>query len=936
MQGFQNLTDSGSGFIDSVKGMFDGVTGSLEAMQARLKADALIKIAGAIGILAASIFLLSMIDSDDLQRSLLGITAMFVQLGVALAVFENISQGPGLKNLPILAAALTALATAILILSVSVLILSNLEWDELLRGLTGVTVLLGGLAGAARLMSGHTKGLFTAGAGMLVIAAAINILVSAVKDLAQLNLGDLAKGLGGVLTLLMSISLFLKTANLDGMGLFKGLGILLLATSIKVLASAVSQFAEMDIGSMIQGLSAIVVILAALAGFSKVTADTKGMLSMAVSMTILGAAMLIFAEAVDRFGSMSLEELGKGLLGMGGALAIVAGALRLMPKNMLVTSAGMVIVGAALNLIADAVRNMGGMTWDEIARGLVTLAGALTIIAVAMMFMNGSLAGAAATLVVAAALRVLAPVLQTLGEMSWGEIAKGLVVLAAVFVIFGAAGLLLAPVTPVLLGLSAAIALFGIGLALAGAGVLAFSVGLTGIATALAVSGTAIVIFVTQIISLLPFAARKLGEAIIEFTKVIIEAGPLWKDAMVVVIGGLIEAIVILTPMVVQALVDLLNQLLTILADNVPDMVQAGLDLLIGILDGIRSRMYEMTTTGIAIIVEFLNGVADKIDDVVIAGMDVLIAVLNGIASKVPELIPAGINVVVAFIDGMAGQLDRVHTAGMNFLLSVLSGISDRIWQLVDAGVEVVKQFLNGIAEKAGELANAGAQMVADFLWAVSDAINNNSADIRAAAASIGWAIVDGATFGLYSKINDLAIAAADMAQRAINSAKNALNSKSPSKKFIQIGKDIVLGAKKGVDENSHLAEEATATMAQNIIEAMSKTIGDIQSISDEQFEFNPVVKPIVDLSNVESGVTNLNGMFSRSSIAIAPTLGRIQELNNTIGRTESVQQQVTTEQTTHVNFTQNINAPKSPSRLDVYRDTKNLLSSFREELSKP
>ena len=220
---------------------------------------------------------------------------------------------------------------------------------------------------------------------MIVVASAIKILVSAVKDLAQLSLGDLAKGLGGVLTLLMSISLFLKTANLDGMGLFKGVGILLLATSIKVLASAVSQFAEMNIGSMIQGLSAVVVILATLAGFSKVTADTKGMLSMAVSMTILGAAMRIFAEAVDRFGSMSLEELGKGLLGMGGALAIVAGALHLMPKNMLTTSASMVIVGAALNLIADAVRNMGGMTWDEIARGLVTLAGALTIIAVAMI-----------------------------------------------------------------------------------------------------------------------------------------------------------------------------------------------------------------------------------------------------------------------------------------------------------------------------------------------------------------------------------------------------------------------------------------------------------------------------------------------------------------------------------------------------------------------
>ena len=55
---------------------------------------------------------------------------------------------------------------------------------------------------------------------------------------------------------------------------------------------------------------------------------------------------------------------------------------------------GMVEVGAALLIIGEAVRNMGGMSWDEIARGLVTLAGSMTILVVALNAMKTALPGA--------------------------------------------------------------------------------------------------------------------------------------------------------------------------------------------------------------------------------------------------------------------------------------------------------------------------------------------------------------------------------------------------------------------------------------------------------------------------------------------------------------------------------------------------------------
>lgn len=151
----------------------------------------------------------------------------------------------------------------------------------------------------------------------------------------------------------------------------------------------------------------------------------------------IGAAMKIFASAMADFGRMSLAEIGKGLLAMGGALAEVAVAMRFMPRNMVTMGAGLIAVGAALNIIADAMRSMGGMSWEAVAKSLVTMGGALVELAVGLNFMNGTLGGSAAMLVAAAALAVLTPVLVTLGSMSWEAIAKGLVTVAGAFAVIG-------------------------------------------------------------------------------------------------------------------------------------------------------------------------------------------------------------------------------------------------------------------------------------------------------------------------------------------------------------------------------------------------------------------------------------------------------------------------------------------------------------------
>ena len=74
---FKVLTGA-DGSLKNLVGILEDVRGCLKAFQADLKAKVLLKIAGAIGILAASLIVLSLVDSKKLTIALAGITGLFL------------------------------------------------------------------------------------------------------------------------------------------------------------------------------------------------------------------------------------------------------------------------------------------------------------------------------------------------------------------------------------------------------------------------------------------------------------------------------------------------------------------------------------------------------------------------------------------------------------------------------------------------------------------------------------------------------------------------------------------------------------------------------------------------------------------------------------------------------------------------------------------
>jgi hypothetical protein len=767
---------------------------------------------------------------------------MFTMLLASMAIMERIMNNGAITKMPLLAAAMIPLAIAIDLLAIAVKSLAKLDWNGLAKGLTGVVVLLGALVATMRLMP-PTAGLISTGLGLIVLAGAIKLLASSVTDLSGLSWNEMAKGLTGVAALLGALTLFTMFAKANATGILGGAGIILLATGIRILVGAVKDFGQMSWTEIAKGMAAVAGSLT-LIGAALYAIPPTAPLS-AAGVLIVATSLGLIGDAIAKMGAIHGKEIAKGLIAVGGALAVISLAIGLLPPTALLSAAAILIVAASLGMITEALTTMGDMTKKEIGKSLIELAGALGIIAVAMAFMVEALPGAAALLVVAGALAILSPVLQTFGKMSWEEIGKGLLMLAGVFLVLGVAGYFLTPLAPTLLALGAAIVLMGAGAALAGVGVFLFAAGLTALAAAGTAGAAAIVAIVAGLIGLIPLVMKEIGEGIIAFAKVISTAGPAITEAITTVILALCDAIIKTIPKVVETLFKLLTTMVDTMNKYVPHLVQAGFDLLLAILRGIR----------------------DNIGKVAQTTLEILAAWIDGIAAGLPRVIQSGVNLILAFINGMA------------------------------------------------------------------NAIRGNSKAMGEAGGNLASAIIEGMIRGLAGGMGGVIKAAKDVALSAYNAAKKALDINSPSRKFIELGKSSNEGMAKGLTKYAYMVEKPAQNVGKTALTALERSMRGVNDIIGGIVDIRPVITPEVDLSGVQKQIGP--GLKSIVTLDIATPVhsGEAAVSGYFNPPTSEVGTPATTPIPSPITFNQYNSSPVALSPAEIYRQTKNQLSSAKEAL---
>lgn len=588
--------------IDLTGGLFDGIkktlgeaTSAFETMQTNLKADILMKLAAAIAVMAAALFVLSTIDPGAMTKALGAMTAGFGILIGALMALMNFLGAAGLVQMYVVTSAMTKMALSILLMAFALKTLAGINFGDMLRGLVGLAAVMYILTKAMVPLAAGSKGMGRAAWSLIAVGIAINILAVALKLMASMSWEELLRGLAGLTGTLAALAAGLKL-------------------------------------------------------MPPLQAEALGLMALGVAINLLAVALKIFA-------TMSWEDMAKGTIMLAVSLNVIASALKRMPKTMMLQAAALVAVAGAMVILSGALKIMGSMGWESIAKGLIVMGGALGILVIGLNAMRlTGVAGAAALVVAAGALAILVPVIAALGALSWESIIKALVGLSGVFVVIGVAGYLLAPLIPVILALAGAFLIFGAGLALAGAGALAAATAF-GIVVGAGMAGAQVLAgLIKTIIDAIPPAMVAFAKGIVQFAVAIGQGAPAIATAFGRVLSNLIDQVIKLTPKLAKMFLVMLTAALKVIVTAAPKIANAGMKLIVAFLEAIDRRIGKIVDLAVSIITKWIDGIARNLDKIIKSGVNLILKFMEGIAKAIrnnsEEFGRRGADIGIAIVEG--------------------------------------------------------------------------------------------------------------------------------------------------------------------------------------------------------------------------------------------------------------------------------------------
>lgn len=754
------------------------------------------------------------------------ITEIFDGVKDSIKSFQN-----GIK-----AGTLQKIAIAIGILAGSLLLISTIDSKKLATSLAAMGGMFTELVASMAVLD-KIGGAAKVGVGIIILSTAVLILASAMKKIETISWEDTAKGLlaiGAMLAMLIGVS---KTMETSSKGMIKSAAALVIfSAAINVLTSAVKSIGELDVQTITKGLMGIAGILLEISIFMKLIGNPKGMISTSISMVILGGALLVLTSAIEKMANLNTEVMGKGLLKMASSLVIIAGAMRLMPKGMFGVSTSLVKISGALLVLSNVLSNIGEMSWEQIGKGLVALAGSLTILAVSMNAMEKGLPGATAMVVMAGAIAILTPALMGLGSMSLESIGKSLLMLAGTFTVLGVAGLVLAPIVPTLLSLGGAVGLLGVACMAVGVGISAFAAGLGVLAASGTAGAAALVVVVTSIIRLVPMIAVALAEGIVSIIKVFLDNTAVLASALTNMLITAVQALTAAIPAILELIGSIITGILNLLIEVTPTLVEAIVTVIMSILEALTANIpiiagyvVESLLTLISTVLEEMAAGIPKITSGIV---DIIVAIITSIGNGIPRIVDAIFNMVIAMIDGLANSVEtnmpRVRAA---------------IWRLTKAII--------------GELKSC-----------IKDALG------------VGKDIVRGLADGMYRGISWVVDAAKDVASRALNAAKNLLGIHSPSREFAKLGMYSDQGLAGGFTKYSGLVEDAAEGVAGNALYGMKNALDAVNDLFNTDIDSQPTIRPVLDLTEIQNGAGQVNSILGgMHAIRVSADAARITSL---------------------------------------------------------
>lgn len=668
-----------------------------------------------------------------------------------------------------------------------------------------------------------------------------------------------------------------------------GAALFMLAVSLAVLSA-------IDGKKLAASLGAITIMLAELVGAMKLMSTMKlkdsktfktlekSLIKIGTALLLLAIALRITAGALKTFAKVAeMDSAWEGFGLMAATLTVLIGAMLLLSKlkaKVIAGAAAVLIMSVALTALAIAIGAFAIIaSMDSVWTGFGLLAATLSVLLVALLALNKMsakiLVGAAAMVVMAGALVVLGVAIGVFAMAASMQSAwAGLGLMAASLGVLLLSLLALSAMGPMILVGAAAMLVMSVALtALAVAmGAFAIVASMSSAWEGLGLMAAAIVVLTAACVGLSAIAAPVLiGAAVLLAMAVSLGV----FGAALMVVSAALPAVALAFSVLGPAIYGLAQSIGLAIAYLMASVGQ-GLDgLLTGIAEGIEeiiASIGEGIGRGLTGISKGLSDISESISEVGTSIGDVGDGIErfgNGIRSLEG----------IAWISTATGMV-KIANAMKDLNKNKFDGNTTDIDNYVDA----INSMVVTIENLSSRMRTAGRNLASSF----GNNLVSTMKSYYNSVYSAGQYLVAGFINGINSKTE-----AAKSAARALGNATNAalkstLQERSPSKITYKFGEYYSQGLANGIDDTSNKAEKSATNLGMSAIKGLKSAISKVSEIMSDDMDVNPVIAPVIDLTNVKSGSNQLSRMLTDMASKSVGLNGSVSLANSISSRMRS------------------------------------------------
>lgn len=272
------------------------------------------------------------------------------------------------------------------------------------------------------------------------------------------------------------------------------------------------------------------------------------------------------------------------------------------------------------------------------------------------------------------------------------------------------------------------------------------------------------------------------------------------------------------------------------------------------------------------------------------------LAKLTGVVTGIENIKEEDVTSFVNAITSLA-SLDSQETNAAAFeqLYSDMNGIGSKIMTAISDGVksnwtvlrngltsafatsrtkmtDALKKF-NSVGQKI--LAAIGNEIVAKWKWlsdslggAITKTINTINSEKYDSFKILGKQMAQGFADGITAKKEDVVAAASTVAQAAADATKTTLDIHSPSRVLMGLGEYAGQGFVIGLKAYQAASYSAGETVADAATIGINESLAQIQRLMESDMEWQPTITPVLDLSGVQNGASQMRSMLTGASVS--------------------------------------------------------------------